>query len=71
MNIVLSNLKRALDGIYDASKFFEYTHRCLGKVAWRFNPRFQLDVQLPRLRVAAARCSPWPERALCDATVLG
>ena len=39
INIVLSNVKRALDGTYHAFKFFKYAHRYLAEAAWRFiNP---------------------------------
>lgn len=69
VNIVLSNVKRALDGTYHAFKFFKYAHRYLGEAAWRFNRRFRLDVLVPRLLVAIARCKPWTERKLRDVPV--
>ena len=64
VNVVLSNLKRALDGTYHVFCFFKYAHRYLGEAAWRFNRRFQLDALMPRLLVAAARCQPWSEARL-------
>lgn len=64
VNIVLSNLKRALDGTYHFFNFFKYAHRYLGEAAWRFNRRFHLKALVPRLLVAAARCQPWSENRL-------
>ena len=64
LNLVLSNLKRALDGTYHAFKFFKYAHRYLAEAAWRFNRRFALDALVPRLLVAAARGQAWSERRL-------
>lgn len=69
VNIVLSNVKRALDGTYHAFRFFKYAHRYLAEAAWRFNHRFRLDALVPRLIVATARCKPWPERILRDVPV--
>ena len=69
VNIVLSNLKRALDGTYHAFKFFKYAHRYLAEAAWRFNRRFRLVALVPRLLVAVARCQPWSERKLRDVPV--
>ena len=69
VNIVLSNLKRALDGTYHAFKFFKYAHRYLAEAAWRFNRRFRLVVLVPRLLVAVARCPAWSERKLRDVPV--
>lgn len=66
VNIVLGNLKRALDGTYHAFKFAKYAHRYLGEAAWRFNRRFDMDVLATRALVAAARCQPWPEPMLRD-----
>ena len=68
-NIVLSNVKRALDGTYHAFKFFKYAHRYLAEAAWRFNRRFRLAALVPRLLVAAARCPAWSERKLRDVHV--
>lgn len=70
VNIVLSNVKRALDGTYHAFGFATYAHRYLAEAAWRFNRRFDLKVLLPRLLVAAVRCKPWAERRLRDVTAV-
>lgn len=71
VNTVLSNVKRALDGTYHAFGFFKYSDRYLAEAQYRFNRRFDLKAMLPRLLVAAARCQPWPERALRDVPVFG
>ncbi len=71
VNIVLSNLKRALDGTYHVFSFFKYAHRYLGEAAWRFNRRFHLKALVPRLLVAAARCEPWSETRLRQVPVYG
>lgn len=65
-NIVLSNVKRALDGTYHALCFAKYAERYLSEAAWRFNRRSRLEALVPWVVVAAARRSPWPERALRD-----
>ncbi|UKE65853.1 IS1595 family transposase [Xanthomonas graminis] len=64
VNVVLSNLKRSLDGAYHAFKFTKYAHRYLAETQWRFNRRFDLAALVPRLLVAAARIKPWPESRL-------
>lgn len=69
VNIVLSNVKRALDGTYHAFLFFKYAHRYLGEAAWRFNRRFRLVALVPRLLVALTRSTPWCERKLRDVPV--
>ena len=69
VNIVLSNLKRAIDGTYHSFRFFKYAHRYLGEAAWRFNRRFDLKALVPRLLVAVARCQPWSEARLRDVPV--
>lgn len=71
VNVVLSNLKRALDGTYHVFCFFKYAHRYLGEAAWRFNRRFRLEAMVPRLLVAAARCLPCSEARLRDVPVYG
>jgi hypothetical protein len=71
VNIVLSNLQRALDGTYHVFGFFKYAHRYLAEAAWRINRRFRLDALVPRLLVAAARCPTWTERRLRDVPVFG
>jgi len=69
VNVVLSNLKRALDGTYHMFCFFKYAHRYLGEAAWRFNRRFRLEAMVPRLLVAAASCQPWSETRLRNVPV--
>ncbi|WAH66483.1 IS1595 family transposase [Xanthomonas hortorum] len=64
VNVVLSNLKRSLDGAYHAFKFTKYAHRYLAETMWRFNRRFDLEALVPRLLVAAARARPWSESSL-------
>lgn len=69
VNVVLSNLKRSLDGAYHAFRFAKYAHRYLAETMWRFNRRFDLTRRVPSLLAAAATCSPRPERALRDVPV--
>lgn len=71
VNIVLSNVKRALDGTYHVFRFAKYSHRYLAEAAWRFNRRFHLDAIMPRLVVTAARCQAWPETKLRRVPVFG
>jgi len=66
VNVVLSNLKRSLDGAYHAFKFAKYAQRYLAETMWRFNRRFDLTRLVPSLLSAAAASTPWPERALRD-----
>lgn len=69
VNVVLSNLRRALDGTYHAFRFCKCAHRYLAEAQWRFNRRFDLSALVPRLLVAAARITPWPEGTLRDVPV--
>lgn len=69
VNVVLSNLKRSLDGTYHAFKFAKYAHRYLAETQWRFNRRFDLAALVPRLLGAAAKLKPWPENKLRDLPV--
>jgi len=69
VNVVLSNLKRALDGTYHAFRFCKYAHRYLAEAQWRSNRRFDLSALVPRPLRAAARITPWPERTLRDVPV--
>lgn len=64
VNVVLGNLKRALDGTYHAFGFFKYAERYLAEAARRFNRRFDLKTLVPRLLATAAACRPWTEAAL-------
>ncbi|AZK88883.1 IS1595 family transposase [Xanthomonas oryzae pv. oryzae] len=69
VNVVLSNLKRSLDGAYHAFKFAKYAQRYLAETMWRFNRRFDLTRLVPSLLAAAAASKPWSERALRDVTM--
>lgn len=69
VNVVLSNLKRSLDGAYHAFKFAKYAHRYLAETQWRLNRRFDLTAPVPRLLAAAVRLAPWSEDALRDVPV--
>lgn len=68
VNIVLSNLKRSLDGTYHAIKQAKYARRYLAEAAYRFNRRFQLPALVPRLLVATVACGPCAEPLLRQAT---
>ncbi|RBI00544.1 IS1595 family transposase, partial [Xanthomonas oryzae pv. oryzae] len=59
VNVVLSNLKRSLDGAYHAFKFAKYAQRYLAETMWRFNRRFDLTRLVPSLLAAAAASKPW------------
>ncbi|ALZ73936.1 hypothetical protein APZ20_02335 [Xanthomonas oryzae pv. oryzae] len=58
VNVVLSNLKRSLDGAYHAFKFAKYAQRYLAETMWRFNRRFDLTRLVPSLLAAAAASKP-------------
>ncbi len=68
VNVVLGNVKRALDGTYHAITQQRYARRYLGEAAYRFNRRFRLAKMLPRLLRAVAICKPCPEPFLRTAT---
>lgn len=68
VNIVLSNVKRAIGGRYHAIKQAKYARRYLAEAAYRFNRRFRLGDILPRLLVAMAVCAPCAEPVLRSAT---
>jgi len=69
VNVVLSNLKRSLDGAYHAFAFGKYAHRYLAETAWRFNRRWDLTQLVPGLLAATVSLPPWTERALRDVPV--
>jgi transposase-like protein len=76
VNIVLSNLKRALDGTYHTFKFFKYAHCYLAEAAWRFAHRLVGTIaasgSTPWCRVCSSpslAVRPWPERKLRDVPV--
>ncbi|MGH9808234.1 MAG: IS1595 family transposase [Terriglobia bacterium] len=64
VNIVLSNVKRAISGRYHAIRQAKYARRYLAEAAYRFNRRFRLRELLPRLARAMMLCTPCPERSL-------
>ena len=68
VNIVLSNLKRALDGVYHSIRQAKYARRYLAEAAYRFNRRFCPRDMLPRLAVAMMRCKTCAEPTLRAAT---
>lgn len=68
VNVLLSNLKRAMDGVYHAIRYAKYARRYLAEAVYRFNRRFHLS-QLPaRLVRALMVCKPCPERTLRQAS---
>lgn len=69
VNVVLSNLKRSLDGAYHAFKFFKYADRYLAEAAWRFNRRFDLKALVPCLLQAVVQTKPCSEAVLRDAPI--
>lgn len=68
VNIVLSNVKRALDDVYHAIRQGKYARRYLAEAAYRFNHRFRLRDMLPRLARAVVLYIPRLERILREAT---
>jgi transposase-like protein len=68
VNVVLSNVKRALDGVYHSVKQRRYARRYLAEAAYRFNRRFRLREFVPRLLRAMVLCAPCPEPLLRQAT---
>ena len=64
VNVLLSNLKRAMGGVYHAILQAKYARRYLAEAAYRFNRRFRLKEMLPRLAIALMRCKPCPEPIL-------
>ena len=64
VNVLLSNLKRAMSGVYHAIRQAKYSRRYLAEAAYHFNRRFRLKEMLPRLAIALMRCKPCPEPIL-------
>lgn len=64
VNVMLGNLKTAINGTYHAFKFAKYAPRYLADFQYRFNRRYDLRSILPRLIYGAANTSPWPEHQL-------
>lgn len=71
VNVVLSNLKRSLDGAYHAFAFNKYAHRYFAEFQWRFNRRFDLTNLVPQLLRATLSLRPFSERQLRDVPVFG
>ena len=67
VNVLLGNVKRAIDGRYHAIKQAKYARRYLAQAAYRFNRRFRLRERLPRLLRAMVLCKPCPEAVLPSA----
>lgn len=69
VNVLLSNLKRAISGRYHAFRQAKYARRYLAEAAYRFNHRFRLSDMLQRLLHHVALCKPCAEptlRAACN-----
>ena len=72
VNVLLSNVKRAISGSYDQRKSprdhairqGKYARLYLAEAAYRFNRRFDLRAILPRLARAMMLCKPHPEPVL-------
>jgi hypothetical protein len=64
VNVMLSNVKRAISGSYHAIRQGKYARLYLAEAAYRFNRRFDLRAMLPRLARAMMLCKPHPEPVL-------
>jgi hypothetical protein len=64
VNVLLSNLNRALDGVYHAIRQSKYAGRYLAEAAYRFNRRFKLRRMAGQLAADLMGCKPCPERLL-------
>jgi hypothetical protein len=64
VNILLSNVKRAISGRYHAIRQAKYARRYLAEAAYRFNRRFRLRELVPRLLHAMLLCKPCSEASL-------
>ncbi|OLH27574.1 transposase, partial [Xanthomonas oryzae pv. oryzae] len=69
VNVVLSNLKRSLDGAYHPFKSAKSPQPSLAETMGGFTRRFDLTRLVPSLLAAAAASKPWSERALRDVTM--
>jgi len=67
LNTIPGNVKTGIGGAYHAFVFFKYSNRCLAKIAYRFNRRFNLKTLHQRLLIAAVGCPPCPEQLLRSA----
>lgn len=61
VNVLLSNVKRAISGSYHAIRQGKYARLYLAEAAYRFNRRCDLRAMLPRLARAMMLCKPHPE----------
>jgi hypothetical protein len=68
VNVMLSNVKRAISGSYHAIRQGKYARLYLAEAAYRFNRRFDLRAMLPRLARAMMLCKPHPEPVLRTAS---
>lgn len=62
VNVMLGNLKTALNGTYHSIKHQKYAARYLAEFCYRFNRRFDLPAMIPRLLRAAVLSPPRPMR---------
>ena len=67
LNVVQSNLKTSISGMFHSFNFEKYSKRYLGAFNFRFNRRFNLVKMTERLLNAACCCGPRPERFLRQA----
>jgi len=64
VNIVLSNVKRAIGGRYHAIRQAKVARRYLAEAAYRFNRRFRRRERGPRLARAIMLRAPCPDSSL-------
>ena len=62
LNILLGNLKTALNGTHHAFKFAKYANRYLAEVQYRFNRRASLPALVPKLAFAVMHTQPMTRR---------
>ena len=63
LNIILGNVKNALQGTYHAISD-RHLPRYLAEFCYRFNRRFRLDAMVEQLAAVAIATSPIPQRVL-------
>lgn len=64
VNIMLGNLRTAINGTYHAFQFATYAPPYVAEFQYRFNRRYDLRALLPRLLRAAATTDYWPQHLL-------
>ena len=69
VNVLLSNVKRAIGGAYHAIKQSKYARWYLGEAAYRSNRRFRLPEFAPRLLRAMILCKPCPDCLLVSSSL--